>query len=139
MRVKQSFIHGFLLLIASSIALLALESSLIGFMVYNPPIGLGLFVLVSFVVVPLLLGALNVLVLHWLYGFRGWQTEFWLNGVLILLVFAAVNLVLLTVANVRFSAWVALAEVLLLSVPFGLLGRVTNGGCEKRLSDSEEL
>ena len=138
MRVKQSFIHGFVLLIASSIALLALESSLIGFMVYNPPIGLGLFVLVSLVVVPLLLGALNVLVLHWLYGFKGWQTEFWLNGVLILLVFAAVNLVLLTGANVRFSAWVALVEVLFLSVPFGLLGRVTNGGCEIS-ADSEEL
>ncbi len=126
-QVKQTFVHGLMLVIALSIAQLLLDFWLVGFLVYNPPIGFALFILFSYVVVPLLVGALNVFILHWLYGFEGWITEFWINGVFLLLVFNAVNLIFLTVAYVRFSIWVALVEILCLSFPLGILGKISNG------------
>jgi hypothetical protein len=93
-----------------------------------PPIGFAIFLLVMFGIQPLILGVLNIIVMHRFYSCEGWQIGFWLNGFFLLLFFATINLVLLTVAAIPFSVVVGVVEVLLLSYPFGYLAKFSNRG-----------
>ncbi len=66
-----------------------------------------------------------------MYKCEGWQVGFWLNGLFLLLAFSSINLLLLTIFGLSFSLPVAVAEVLILSYPFGYLGKFSNRGCKR--------
>jgi hypothetical protein len=97
-----------------------------------PPIGFALFLVTMFGIQPIILGVLNIVVLHRLYNCEGWQIGFWLNGFFLLIVFSTINLLMQTVWGVTFSSNVGILEVLLFAFPFGCLGRFSNRGCEDR-------
>ena len=127
---KQIFIHGLTITIALVTTQLLLDASQNAFLLYMPPIGFALLLVTMFVIQPIILGVLNIIVLHRLYNYEGWQIGFWLNGFLLLMVFFTINLLIQTSAGVPFSLGVGIAEVLLLSYPFGYLGKFSNRGCK---------
>ncbi len=120
-----------------SILLVALKAwfdgQLNGFMIYMPPIGLVIYGVLMFLVEPIVLGALNIILINVLFGTRGWQVNFWLNGIFLLLLFTAVNVALQTAANLS-SVYLAVIDIVALSFPFGCLARFSNGGWKKPLN-----
>ena len=128
---KQIFIHGLTILIPLVIIQLMLDAYQNSLLLYMPPIGFALFLLTSYGIQPIILGVLNIIVIHRLYDCEGWQIGFWLNGFFLLLVFSTINLLLLTMAGLPFSLGVGIVEILLLSYPFGYLGKFSNRGCKK--------
>jgi hypothetical protein len=97
-----------------------------------PPIGFALFLVTMFAVQPIILGVLNIIVLHRLYNCEGWQIGFWLNGFFLLIFFSTINLLIQTIAGVPFSLGVGIVEAFLLSYPFGYLGKFSNRGYKSR-------
>ena len=91
------------------------------FMVFLPPIGFGFFLVISYIIQPIIVGALNVIILSRLYNTEGFQTSFWLNGLFLLLTFSTINLLIQTVWSVPFSLPLAIIEIITLSAPFGYL------------------
>jgi hypothetical protein len=104
-------------------------------MLYLPPIGFALFLITSYVIQPLIIGITNVLVLCRLNNYERCQIGFWLNGLFLVLTFSTINLLLLIVWNVAFTTTVAIAEVVLLSIPFGFLGKFSNRGRAKQITN----
>jgi len=100
------------------------------FLLYMPPIGFALFLLAMYGIQPVIVGVLNIVVLHRLYYCEGWQIGFWLNGFFLLLVFSTINLLIETIAGVPFSLVLGVLEIFLLSYPFGYLGKFSNRGCK---------
>ncbi len=129
---KQIFIHGLLIIISLVIIQLLLDAYQNLFLLYMPPIGFALFLVTMFAIQPIILGVLNIVVLHRLYKCEGWQMGFWLNGFFLLIVFSTINLLIQTIAGVSFSIAVGMIEVLLLAYPFGYIGKFSNRGCENR-------
>ncbi len=127
---KQVLIHGLTIILALVVIQLLLDVFQNAFLLYQPPIGFAFFVLVMFGIQPIILGVLNIIVMHRLYNCEGWQIGFWLNGFFLLLVFSTINLLLQTTADIPFSLVVGIAEVLLLCYPFGYLGKFSNRGCK---------
>ncbi len=127
---KQVFIHGLVMIIALVTIQLLLDAFQNVFLLYMPPIGFALFLVTMFAVQPIILGVLNIIVLHRFYNCEGWQIGFWLNGFFILIFFSTINLLLQTIAGVPFSLGVGVVEVFLLSYPFGYLGKFSNRGCK---------
>jgi hypothetical protein len=125
---KQVFIHGLILTVALVSIQLLLDVFQKAFFLYMPPIGFSLFLVTMFGIQPIILGVLNIIVIHRLYGYQGWQIGFWLNGFFLLLFFSTINLLILTVAGVPYSFVLGIVEVLLLSYPFGYLGKFSNRG-----------
>ena len=101
------------------------------FMVFLPPIGFGFFLVISYIIQPIIVGALNVAILSRLYNTEGFQTSFWLNGLFLLLTFSTINLLTQAVWSVPFSFPLAIIEAIALSVPFWLLGKVQQPRLEK--------
>ena len=97
---------------------------------YMPPIGFALLIFVQYLVQPLVLGVLNNFLINTLYGTKGWQVGFWLNGIFLLLAFSTVNLLLQTVLNLSFT-YTAVIDIALLAFPFGCIARFSNGGWKK--------
>jgi hypothetical protein len=64
------------------------------FMVFLSPIGFGFFLVFSYIIQPIIVGALNVIILSRLYNTEGFQTSFWLNGLFLLLTFSTINLLI---------------------------------------------
>ena len=129
---KQDFIHGLALIIALVTIQLLLDACQNAFLLYMPPIGFALFLVTLFAIQPIILGVLNIIVLHRLYNCEGWQIGFWLNGFFLLIFFSTINLLIQTTAGVPFSIGVGIVEVFLLSYPFGYLGKFSNRGCKSR-------
>ena len=127
-RVLLTFVHGLAIMVVLAVWQLLLLFWEKGFFLYNPPIGFALFVVVSYVIQPLIVGGLDVFVLTWLFRLEGCQTGAWLNGLFLLLAFTSINVVLQTVWGIGFSVQVAVVEVVLLAFPFGLLGKITRIG-----------
>lgn len=125
------FIHGFIIVVTLAISQVLLDIFQISFYIYSPPIGFAFFLMISYVIQPMLVGALNVALLQKLYKLEGWITEFWINGILLMLTFSTINMVLQTITNSPFSPTVVVAEVILLAYPFGHLGRLSNRGFTK--------
>jgi hypothetical protein len=136
MNLLLTFLHGFALVAALAVGQLLLVSWQVGFLLYNPPIGFAFFVVAWYVVQPLLVGALDVIVLSRLFELEGCQTGSWLTGIFLLLAFGAVNIAVKTVWGLPFSVELAAAEVVLLAFPFGLLGKLTRTGFGRRRADS---
>ena len=131
---KQIFIHGLTILIPLVIIQLLLDAYQNSLLLYMPPIGFALFLLTSYGIQPIIVGVLNIIVMHRLYDCEGWQIGFWLNGFFLLLVFSTINLLLLTMAGLPFSLVVGIVEILLLSYPFGYLGKFSNRGGKEAIS-----
>ena len=127
---KQVFIHGLVIIIALVSIQLLLDAFQNVFLLYMPPIGFALLIITMFAVQPIILGVLNIIVLHRFYNCEGWQIGFWLNGFFLLMFFSTINLLIQTSAGVPFSLGVGIVEVFLLSYPFGYLGKFSNRGCK---------
>ena len=123
-------IQGLVLAIVLIIVQAQLDGARQSFMSYMPPIGFALLLFTSYLVQPLLLGVLNIFIINTLYGTKGWQVGFWLNGIFLLLVFSTVNILLQTVLNLSFTS-TAIVDVVLLAFPFGCIARFSNGGWKK--------
>jgi hypothetical protein len=128
---KQIFIHGLTIIIPLVIIQLLLDAYQNSLLLYMPPIGFALFLLTSYGIQPTIVGVLNIIIMHRLYDCEDWQIGFWLNGFFLLIFFSTINLLLLTMAGVPFSWVVGIVEILLLSYPFGYLGKFSNRGCKK--------
>jgi hypothetical protein len=120
--------HGLAIVIALVVIQVLLDVFMDTFMLFMPPIGFSLLLLVMFGFQPLILGVLNIIVLHRLYGCEGWQIGFWLNGFFLLIIFSTINLLIQTIAGVPFSIALGIVEIVLLSYPFGYLGKFSNRG-----------
>ena len=107
-----------------------LDDSQTGFLSYMPPLGFAFFLAVSYFAQPLVLGAVNIALINSLHKTRGWQVGIWLNGLLLVLAFSALNLVLQVTFNLGFLPVIAIID-LLLAFPFGCLARFSNGGWNK--------
>jgi len=101
------------------------------FLLYMPPMGFALYLIVFYGVQPTFLGVLNIILMHRFYDSTGWQIGFWFNVVFLLLVFSTLNLVLQTVLGLSFSVYVAVVEIILLAYPFGYLAKFSNRGEKK--------
>ena len=125
---KQIFIHGLVIIFTLVVIQLLLDALQNLFFLYMPPIGFGLFLFVTYGIQPIVVGVLNIVVLHRFYDCEDWQIGMWLNGFFLLLVFSTVNLLIHTIAGVPFSLGLGLLEIFLLSYPFGYLGKFSNRG-----------
>jgi hypothetical protein len=133
---KTVFIHGLSIIIPLVVIQLLLDTFQKSFLLYMPPIGFALFLFTSYGIQPILIGVLNIMLLHRLYDCDGWQIGFWLNGFFLLLVFTTINLLILTIADAAFSVAIGILEILLLSYPFGYLGKFSNRGSPKNIQQT---
>jgi hypothetical protein len=108
-----------------------LDVSRSAFLLFMPPVGFALFLLAMFGIQPVILGVLNIIVIHRLHNCEDWEIGFWLNGVFLLLVFTTINLVIETFAGVPFSWILGVPEIFLLAYPFGYLAQLSNRGRKK--------
>ncbi len=127
---KPILFHGLAITITLVVIQLLLDAFQNWFLLYMPPIGFAIYLLTMFGIQPIILGVLNIIVMHRLYNCQGWQIGFWLNGFFLLLFFTTINLLIRTVLGVPFSVIVGVVEVFLLAYPFGYLGKFSNRGCE---------
>lgn len=129
--VKQTFIHGLIIVLTLVFIQLLLDGLQNSFLLYMPPLGFAFFLLIQYGIQPIVVGVLNVVILHRLYNCEGWQTGFWLNGLFLLLAFSTITLILQTVTSLPFSPYIALVDIFILSYPFGYLGKFSNRGRKK--------
>lgn len=127
---KQILIHGLTVIIPLVVIQLLLDAFQDAFLLYKPPIGFAIFLLITYGIQPIIVGVLNIIVIHRLYVCEGWQIGLWLNGFFLLLIFSTINLIIQTVAGVPFSLVLGILEIFLLSYPFGYLGKFSNRGCK---------
>jgi len=127
---RQILIHGFAVIVTLVIIQLLLDISQNWFLLYMPPIGFAFLLLTMIGFQPIILGVLNIILLHRLYDCEGWQIGFWLNGIFLLLFFSTINLLIQTITGVPFSLVLGVVEIPLLSYPFGYLAKFSNRGCK---------
>lgn len=127
---RPVLIHGLTIVIPLVVIQLLLDAFQNSFLLFMPPIGFALFLFTTYGIQPIIMGALNITMLHRLYNCEGWQIGFWLNGFFLLLIFSTINLLIETIADVHFSLVLGVLEIFLLSYPFGYLGKFSNRGCE---------
>ena len=125
---KRTFIHGLDIIFPLVAIQLLLDVFQRSFLLFIPPIGFALFLFTTYGIQPLIVGAINISVLHRLYHCEGWQIGFWLNGFFLMISFSTLNLVIQTITGVSFYI-LAIPEIFLLSYPFGYLGKFSNRGC----------
>ncbi len=127
---KPVLVHGAIIVITLAVIQLILDASQNSFLLFMPPLGFAFFMITQFVIQPTIVGALNIVLLHRLYGHEGWQTGFWLNGIFLLLAFSTITVIFQTVFGLAATPYILLAEVFLLPVPFGYLGKFSNRGSQ---------
>jgi hypothetical protein len=132
--VIRILIHGLLIVIALIAAQLLLNNAREGFMLFLPPLGFAFHMMVSYIIQPLIIGVLNIIIIHQLYKVKGWQVGFWLNGLFLLLAFSTINLILQLVLVLPFSPHIVLIDIFVLSFPFGIVAKFSNGGWKKPIS-----
>ncbi|MGE5574914.1 MAG: hypothetical protein ACM3UL_02150 [Ignavibacteria bacterium] len=130
--IEKLLIQGLILSIVLVVVQMQLEGARQSFMSYMPPIGFALLLFVTYLVQPILLGVLNIFLINLLYGTKGWQVGFWLNGIFLLLIFTTVNIVLQTALNLSLT-YIAIIDIVLFMFPFGCIARFSNGGWKKPL------
>ncbi len=136
---KQVFVHGLVIMIALVTIQLLLDFFQNAFLLFMPPIGFAMFMLVMFGIQPIIMGILNIIMLHRIYHCEGWQIGFWLNGFFLMIVFSTINLLLQTSLGIPFSLVVGIVEVFLLSYPFGYLGKFSNRGTKTTSTPQKEV
>ena len=75
-KIKQIFLHSLIIIIPLGIIQMLLDNYQNNFMVFLPPIGFGFFLVISYIIQPIIVGALNVIILSRLYNTEGFQTSF---------------------------------------------------------------
>lgn len=130
-RLMRLLIHGLLIVCSLIILQTVLDSAKDGFMMFLPPLGFVFFYMTTYIFGPLTIGAVNIIVMQRLFKLKGWQVGFWLNGIFLMLLFSTVNMILQTVLDLPFAPYIALIDLFLLSLPFGLIARYSNGGWKK--------
>jgi len=130
-RIMRLLIHGLLIVCVLIILQIALNNAKDAFMMFMPPLGFIFYYIISYVLGPIIIGAVNILIIHQIYKLKGWQVGFWLNGLFLLLAFSTLNLMLQTVLKLPFAPHIALIDIFLLSLPFGIIARFSNGGWKK--------
>jgi hypothetical protein len=133
-RFKPILIHGFAITLALVLIQLLLDALQTSFLLYMPPVGFALFLFTSYGIQPIMIGALNIVLLHRLYDCEGWQIGFWLNGFFLLLTFSTVTLLLQTMTGLSFFPFITMAEILIMPYPFGYLGKFSNRGTLKTVT-----
>ena len=131
--VEKLLIQGLILAIILVVVQNELDGAQQSFMSYMPPIGFALLMFTTYLVQPLLVGVLNIALINALYGTKGWQVGFWLNGIFLVLTFSTINLVLQTTLNLSFTS-AAIIDIVLLALPFGCIARFSNGGWKKPIN-----
>jgi len=129
--IEKLILQGLFLTVVLIAVQMELESVRTSFMFFMPPIGLGFFMVISYLIQPLLIGVLNIVIINFFYKTKGWQVGFWLNGIFLLLAFSTINLVLEVSFALPFTPIVAVIDVLAFSLPFGCIARFSNGGWKK--------
>ncbi len=130
-KIVRLLIHGLLIVCSLIVLQMILDSAKDGFMQFLPPLGFAFFYISTYIFGPIAIGAVNVIVIHRLSKLKGWQIGFWLNGLFLMLAFSTTNLLLQTVLSLPFAPYIALIDLLLLALPFGLIARYSNGGWKK--------
>jgi hypothetical protein len=130
-QIMRLLIHGLLIVCVLIILQIALDNAKDGFMMFLPPLGFIFYYITGYVIGPIIIGVVNILIIHQIYKLKGWQVGFWLNGFFLLLTFSTLNLMLQTMLKLPFAPYVALIDIFLLSLPFGLIARFSNGGWKK--------
>jgi hypothetical protein len=132
--VEKVFLQGLILAIVLIIVQLSLDNARDLFMFYMPPLGFFFLMAITYGIQPLMIGVLNIIIINTLYKTKGWQVGFWLNGIFLLLAFSTINLLLQTTLRLPFSPYIALIDILVLSIPFGCIARFSNGGWKKPIN-----
>jgi hypothetical protein len=122
--------QGLIIIIAIVLFQLGLSSVRGSFTNYMPPIGFVFYLLFSYFIQPMIIGVLNIIVIHWCTNCRGWQVNFWLNGLFLVLAFSTLNFLLQLVFNLSFTI-AAVIDIAVFAFPFGCLARYSNGGWNK--------
>ncbi len=131
--VIKLLLEGLVLMVILVIFQNQLSGAERAFIAYMPPIGFALLVFTAYLVQPLILGVLNIFLINILFGTKGWQVGFWLNGIFLVLAFSTINLVMQTSLNLPDTATAAI-DLVLLSLPFGCIARFSNGGWKKPIN-----
>jgi hypothetical protein len=136
---KKVFVHGLAVVIPLVVIQLLLDAFQNSFLLYMPPIGFAFLLLTRYGIQPIILGVINIVVLHHLYKCEGWQIGFWLNGFFLLLIFSTINLLIQTIVDLPFSYGLGALEIFLLPYPFGYLGKFSNRGSKSAVRKAEEF
>lgn len=124
-------IHGLLIVCSLIILQTLLDSAKEGFMMFMPPLGFAFFYITTYILGPIAVGAVNIIIMHRLNKIKGWQVGFWLNGLFLMLTFSTTNMILQTILDLPFAPYIALIDLFLLALPFGIIARYSNGGWKK--------
>ena len=131
--VVKLLIQGLILAVILTIIQLSLDGARDSFMSYMPPLGFFFLMFTTYLIQPIVIGVINIFIINVLYGTRGWQVGFWLNGIFLVLLFSTVNIVLQTSFGLPF-VYVASIDIVALALPFGCIARFSNGGWKKPLN-----
>lgn len=131
--IWKLLIQGLTLSIILTVIQLSFENSRDSFISYMPPLGFFFLMFTTYLIQPIIIGAINILIINLLYGTRGWQVGFWLNGFFLVLLFSTINVVLQTTLGLPFVYATAI-NIVLLAFPFGCIARFSNGGWKKPLN-----
>jgi uncharacterized membrane protein len=127
-QTKLIFIHGIIILVSLTVAEFLLYNHLNSFLMYLPPIGFAFFLLTTYIIQPIIIGVLNIAVLHRFYKFKGWQIGFWKNGLFLFLIFSTFNLFFQIITRISYLSYIfAISETILLAYPFGIIAKLSNG------------
>ncbi len=132
--LTRLLIHGLLIVGALIILQTVLNNTKEAFMMFLPPLGFIFFYMTTYLIGPIAVGAINILIIHKLYKLKGWQVGIWLNGFFLVLAFTTINLILQTMTHLPFSPYIAVIDLFLLSLPFGIIARYSNGGWNKPIN-----
>lgn len=131
--IEKLLLQGLALAIILIAIQLALEGAQDSFMTYMPPLGFFFLMFTTYLIQPIIVGVLNIFIINVLFGTKGWQVGFWLNGIFLLLAFTMINVVLQTALGLSFT-FVAVIDVVVLAFPFGCIARFSNGGWKKPIN-----
>ena len=131
--IEKLLIQGLALSIILTVIQLSFEGSRDSFMFYMPPLGFFLLMFTTYLIQPIIIGVINIFIINLLYGTRGWQVGFWLNGFFLVLLFSTINVVLQTTLGLPF-VYVAAIDIAVLAFPFGCIARFSNGGWKKPIN-----
>lgn len=130
-RLIRLLIHGLLIVCSLIIIQTLLDTAKEGFMMFLPPLGFVFFYVSTYIFGPIAVGAVNIIIMHRLNKVKGWQVGFWLNGLFLMLAFSTTNLILQTALGLPFAPYIALIDLFMLALPFGIIARYSNGGWKK--------
>ncbi|MCW4029691.1 MAG: hypothetical protein NWE92_08600 [Candidatus Bathyarchaeota archaeon] len=131
--IEKLLIQGVFVVAVLVIAQVWINSETVQLISYMPPFGFAFLAIITYLIQPLIIGVLNIVLIQLLYKTRGWQVGFWLNGIFLVLLFTSVNLVMQTTTDLSFTS-ITVIDLVLLSFPFGVLARFSNGGWKKPIN-----